>query len=77
MEIVLCITLLLVVSKPFLRELSKLLYNLTNFVKQLHTEKPQGVLGDGKTITFSLTVDSRDKKRNSCRKHKSHKKRLD
>lgn len=77
MEIVLCITLLLVVSKPFLRELSKLLYNLTNFVKQLHTEKPQGLLGDGKTITFSLTVDSRDKKRNSCRKHKSHKKRLD
>lgn len=74
--VIICISLLLVVARPVLRELSKLLYNLTNFIKQLHTEKPKGLLGDGKTITFSLTVSSEDKKRNSCRKHKSPK-RLD
>lgn len=73
--VVIWITLILVVSKPVLKELSKLLYNLTNFIKQLHTDKPQGLLGDGKAITFSLTVESRDKKRNSCGKHKSQKKR--
>ena len=77
MEISLCIIVVIIVSTAFLKELSNLLNNLTNFVRQLHSKKPKALLGDGKTISLSLTVGSRHKKRNLRGKHKSHKKRLD
>ncbi len=75
MEIVVGIVLIIVVSKPFLDSLAKLISRITNLVKQLQSGQPKQ-LGDGKNIQFSLKIDSGEQKRNLCRKHKSSK-RLD
>lgn len=75
MEIVIGIVLIIVVSKPLLDSLSKLISRITNLVKQLQSGQPKQ-LGDGKDIELSLKIGSKEQKRNLCRKHKSPK-RLD
>ena len=70
MEMFVIIALFIAVSALFLDKLSIFIRHLTKFVKQLHTNKPIGLLEDGKTTTFSLTLSSDNKKRNSRDQHK-------
>ena len=39
---------------------------LTKFIKQLHTGKPKGLLGDGKSLKVGLTISSENKKSEVC-----------
>lgn len=59
MEILVSITLL-ILALAFLFE------KLTNFMKQLHSSKPKGLLRAGKSLNFNLTVSSQNKKSEVC-----------
>lgn len=46
--------------------LAFLFEKLTNFIKQLHSSKPKGLLGPGKCLKFGLTISSENKKEEAC-----------
>ncbi len=45
---------------------SFLLKDLTNFIKQLHSFKPKGLLNNGKKLNFNLTISSINRKKEVC-----------
>lgn len=61
MEIVVSIVLIIIVSKPLLDSISKLISRITNLVKQLQNGEPKQ-LGVGKNIELNLKIDSGEQK---------------
>lgn len=45
--------------------LAFLFEKLTNFIKQLHSSKPKGLLGSGKYLKMGITISSENKKANN------------
>lgn len=59
LEVLVCITLVILASAFFFEKLS-------NLIRQLHTLKPKGLLEPGKSISLNLVLSSRDKKIEAC-----------
>ena len=50
----------------FVLALAFMFEKLTNFIKQLHSSKPKGLLGYGKSLKVGLTISSENKKSEVC-----------
>ena len=59
MEIIVSIALM-ILALAFIFE------KLTNFIKQLHSSKPKGLLGPGKCLKMGITISSENKKDEVC-----------
>lgn len=66
MEVLVSIALL-VLACAFLFE------KLTNFIKQLHTVKPKGLLAPGKSLHFDMSISSEGKKEKLVSPHTNFK----